>query len=49
MIDLESERKLSFNDTFETRSLIVLKFTESIFSLFPFNPVNIDPPIFNEN
>ena len=48
MINLESERKLSYYSTFEIRSFNFSELTESIFHPISFNPVNIDPSINNE-
>ena len=49
MVDLESKRKLSYYSTFEKRGWNVLELVESIFGLVPINPVNIEPPVCNEN
>ena len=49
MIDFESKRKLSYYSNFETRSLNVLELMESIFGPVPFNPVNIEDSLINEN
>ena len=47
-IDLDSKRKLSYYSDFQTRILNVLELMESISVPAPFNPVNIEPSVFNE-
>ena len=49
MIDLDSNRKLSYYFNFETLSLNVLQLMESIFGPVPINPVNIEDSLINEN
>ena len=49
MIDLLSKRLLSYYSDFETRSLNVLELMESLVGPPPFNPVNIESSVINEN
>ena len=49
MIDLDSNRKLSYYSDIETRSLNVLELMESIFGPMPINPVNIEDSFNNGN
>ena len=49
MIDLDSFRRLSDYSISETPSVKVLELMEGIFGPPPINPLNIDPPIINEN
>ena len=49
MTELDFKRKLSYFSDFETRSLNVIERIERIFGPPPFNPVNVEPSIINEN
>ena len=49
MIDLDSFRRLSYYSNFKTRSLNVLEPMDGLFGPPPYNPVNIEDSLINEN